>query len=61
MVNGDKSHFIIHPNAFDTTRDIIKRITRFNRNHGSITYLGCLLLVGRPRIIYLPDLVNELI
>lgn len=29
MVNGDKSHIMIYPNAFDTTRDIIKRITGF--------------------------------
>lgn len=29
MVGGEKSHFMINPNAFDTTRDRIKRITAF--------------------------------
>ena len=58
MVNGDKSHFIIHPNAFDTRRDIIKRIIGLRQEQGPITYLGCPLFLGKPRIVLFSDLGN---
>ena len=58
MVDGDKRHFMIHPNAFDTTRDRIKRITGFKQKQGPITYLGCPLFLGKPRIVLFSDLGN---
>lgn len=61
MVDGDKRHFMIHPNAFDTTRDRIKRITGFKNKQGPITYLGCPLFFVRPRIIYFSNIVNNVI
>ncbi|KAG5605800.1 hypothetical protein H5410_027292 [Solanum commersonii] len=61
LVNTDKSHFLVHPNAFNSTRDRIKRITGFKQKEGPITYLGCPLFVGRPRIIYFSDLINKVL
>ncbi|XP_049378041.1 uncharacterized protein LOC125842768 [Solanum stenotomum] len=61
LVNTDKSHFMVHPNAFNNTRDRIKMITGFRQKEGPITYLGCPLFVGRPRIIYFSDLINKVL
>ena len=61
LINGDKSHFMLHSNAFTSTRDRIKRLTGFKQKQGPITYLGCLLFVGRPRNIYFSDLVNKVV
>ncbi|KAG5606153.1 hypothetical protein H5410_027645 [Solanum commersonii] len=61
LVNIDKSHFIVHSCAFHSTRDRIKRITGFKQKEGPITYLGCPLFVGRPRIIYFSDLINKVL
>ena len=61
LINGDKSHFLIHPNAFNSTRDRIKRLTGFKQKQGPITYLGCPLFVGRPRNAYFSNLINKVI
>ena len=55
LINGDKSHFMLHSNAFTSTRDRINRLAGFK--HGPITYLGCPLFAGRPRNNYFSDLV----
>lgn len=51
MENKDKSHFMIHFNAFNNTRDRIQRVTGFKQKEGPITYLGCPLFIGKPKII----------
>ena len=61
LTNGYKSHFMLHSNAFNRTRDRIKRLTYFNQKQGPINYLGCPLFFYRPRNIYLSDLVNKVI
>ncbi|XP_015159877.1 uncharacterized protein [Solanum tuberosum] len=61
LVNKDKSHFMVHSNAFNSTRDRIKRITGFKQKEGPITYLGCPLYIGRPRITYFSDLINKVV
>ena len=61
LINGDKSHFILHSSAFNSTRDRIKRLTGFKQNQGPITYLGCPLFVGRPRNVYFSDLMNKVV
>lgn len=43
MVNGNKWQFMIHPNAFDTTRDGIKRTTGFRKKKRPLTYLDAKL------------------
>ncbi|XP_049399716.1 uncharacterized protein LOC125863741 [Solanum stenotomum] len=60
-VNTEKSHFMVHSSAFNSTKDRIKRITGFRQKEGPITYLGCPLFVGRPRIIYFSDLINKVL
>ncbi|KAG5580316.1 hypothetical protein H5410_050943 [Solanum commersonii] len=47
------------PDGMNGTRGRIKRITGFRQKEGPITYLGCPLFVGRPRIIYFSDLINK--
>ena len=59
LINGEKSNFVLHSNAFNSTRDRIKRLTGFKQMQGPITYLGCPLFVGTPRNIYFSDLVNK--
>ncbi|XP_049364529.1 uncharacterized protein LOC125829336 [Solanum verrucosum] len=61
LVNKDKSHFMVHSNAFNSTKDRIKRVTGFKQKEGHITYLGCPLYIGRPRIIYFSDLINKVV
>ena len=61
LINGDKSHFMLHSSAFNSTRDRIKRLTGFKQNQGPITYLGCPLFVGRPRNVYFSDLINKVV
>ena len=61
LINGDKSHFILHSNAFNSTRYRINRLTGFKQKQGPITYLGCPLFVGRPRNVYFSDLVNKVV
>jgi len=61
LVNKDRSHFLIHFNAFNSTRDRIKRLTSFKQKEGPITYLGCPLYMGRPRIIYFCDLISQVL
>ena len=58
LINGDKIHFMLHPNSFITRTDGIRRIIGFKQKQGS---LGCPLYVGRPRIIYCFELVNKVI
>ncbi|KAG5580297.1 hypothetical protein H5410_050924 [Solanum commersonii] len=60
-INSDKSHFMVHNSAFNSTVDRIKRITGFKQREGPLTYLGCPLFVGRPRIIYFSDLINKVL
>ena len=31
LINGDKSHFMLHPRAFNSTRDRIKKLTGFKQ------------------------------
>ena len=52
LINSAKSHLMVHQNVFDTTKESIKRITRFKQRQGITNYLGCPLFVGRPRISY---------
>ena len=40
LINGDKSHFILHYNSFNSTRDRIKTLTGFKQKQCPITYLG---------------------
>ena len=61
LINWDKSHVMLHCNAFNSTSDRIKRLTCFKQIQGPINYLGCPLFVYRPRNIYLSDLVNKVI
>lgn len=61
LVNTDKSHFMVHPNAFNSTKERIKRLTAFRQKEGPLTYLSCPLFVGRPRIIYFSDLINKVL
>ena len=50
LINEDKIHFILHSNAFNSTRDRIKGLTCNKKKQGRLTYLGCTLFVGRPGI-----------
>ena len=61
LINGDKSHFMLCSNAFNSTSDRIKRLTSFKQKQGPISYLGCSLFVGSPRNIYFPDLLNNIV
>ncbi|KAH0772311.1 hypothetical protein KY290_016292 [Solanum tuberosum] len=61
LINSDKSHFMVHTSAFNSTKDRIKRITGFKLREGTLTYLGCPLFVGRPRIVYFSDLINKVL
>ena len=54
LINGDKSHFMLHSNAFTSTRDRIKRLTGFKQKQGPITYQAALYLsVGLGTFIFL--------
>ena len=61
LINGDKSNFMLHPSAFSSTKDRIRRLTGFKQKQGLITYLGCPLFVGRPRNVYFSDLINKVV
>ena len=61
LTNGYKSHFMLHSNDFNRTRDRIKKMTSFNQKQGPTNYLGCRSFVGRPMKIYLFDLVNKVV
>jgi len=61
LINKAKSHFLLHPNAFRTTCDRIKRYTGFHQKEAPITYLGCPLFIGRPRLTYFSDLINKIV
>lgn len=61
LINFEKSHFMVHQNVFDSTKDIIKRITDFIQNQGTTTYVGCPLFVSRSRISYFTNLVSKVI
>ena len=61
LTNGYKSHFMLHSNDFNRTRDRIKRLTSFNQKQGPTNYLGCPLFVGRPRNNYFSDLVSKVV
>ncbi|KAH0710893.1 hypothetical protein KY284_012320 [Solanum tuberosum] len=61
MINKAKSLFMVHSNAFKSTKDIIKRITGFKQKEGLITYLGFPLYIGRPRFIYFSDLIEKVV
>ena len=61
MINSDTSHFLVHMNVFNSTKDKIRRITGFKQKQGPITYLGCPLFMGKPRISHLFYLINKVI
>ena len=61
LINGDKSHFMLQSNLFNSTRERIQRLTSFKQKQGPISYLGCSLFVGSPRNIYFPDLLNNIV
>ena len=61
LINGDKRHFMLHYNAFNSTRYRINRLTGFKQKQGPITYLGCPLFVCRTRNIYFSHLVNKIV
>ncbi|KAK6775990.1 hypothetical protein RDI58_026991 [Solanum bulbocastanum] len=56
-----KNHFLLHPNTFRTTSDRIKKYTGFHQKQAPITYLGCPLFIGRPKIIYFSELINKIV
>ncbi|KAK6791449.1 hypothetical protein RDI58_010530 [Solanum bulbocastanum] len=60
LINKAKSHFLLHPNAFRTTSDRIKKSTGFHKKQAPITYLGCPLFIGRPKLIYFSELINKI-
>ncbi|KAK6803130.1 hypothetical protein RDI58_000914 [Solanum bulbocastanum] len=61
LVNKAKSHFLLHPNAFRTTSDRIRKSTGFHQKQAPITYLGCPLFIGRPKLIYFSELINKIV
>ncbi|KAK4724026.1 hypothetical protein R3W88_026805 [Solanum pinnatisectum] len=61
LINKAKSHFLLHPNAFRTTSDIIRKSTGFHKKQALITYLGCPLFIGRPKLIYFSELINKIV
>ncbi|XP_049399717.1 uncharacterized protein LOC125863742 [Solanum stenotomum] len=61
LVNKAKSHFMLHSNAFRTTSDRVRKYTGFHQKDAPLTYLGCPLFVGRPRIIYFSELINKVV
>ncbi|XP_049348974.1 uncharacterized protein LOC125813528 [Solanum verrucosum] len=61
LINKAKSHFLLHPNAFKTTCDRIKRYTGFHQKEAPITYLGCPLFIERPKLTYFSDLINKIV
>lgn len=61
LINGDKSYFMLHSNAFYRTRDRIKRLTGIKQKQGPINYIGCPLFVGNTRNIYFYDLVHKVV
>lgn len=61
LINGDKSHFMVHYNAFNNTIDRIIRYTGLTQKLCPLIYLGCPLSIGRPRMIYFFDLVNKIV
>ncbi|XP_015166827.1 uncharacterized protein [Solanum tuberosum] len=61
LINKAKSRFLLHPNAFRTTCDRIKRYTGFHQKEAPITYLGCQLFIGKPRLTYFSDLINKIV
>ena len=61
LINGEKSNFVLHSNAFNSTRDRIKRLTGFKQKKGPLTYLGGPFCIGRPRNIHFSILVNKVV
>ncbi|KAK6782008.1 hypothetical protein RDI58_019804 [Solanum bulbocastanum] len=61
LINKAKSHFLLHPNAFRTTSDRIRKSTGFHQKQAPITYLGCPLFIGRPKLIYFSELINKIV
>ncbi|KAK6777637.1 hypothetical protein RDI58_024355 [Solanum bulbocastanum] len=61
LINKAKSHFMLHPNAFRTSCDRIKRATGFHKKDAPFTYLGCPISTGRHRIIYFSELINKIV
>ena len=59
LINVDKSHFMLHSNAFNRTRHRIKRLIGFTQNHDPLTCLGCPLFVGSPRNICFSNIVTK--
>lgn len=39
--NGDKSHFMLHPNAFTRTKERLNLLTGLKLKKSLFTYLGC--------------------
>ena len=58
---GDNIHFFLDYNTFNDTRYRIKRLSGFRQKYGALSYLGCPLFLGRPRIIYFSNLVNTVV
>ena len=52
---------MLHPSAFNNTKERIKRLTGFKEKQGPITYLGCPLFGGRPKNVYFSDLINKVV
>lgn len=59
LINVDKSHFMLHSNAFNSTRHRIKRLIGFTQKHDPLTCLGCPLFVGSPRNICFSNIVTK--
>ncbi|KAG5631524.1 hypothetical protein H5410_003241 [Solanum commersonii] len=52
--------FYASPNAFNH-RCRGRKYTGFHHKEAPLTYLGCPLIVGRPRIIYFSELINKVV
>lgn len=59
LINKSKSHFMVPANTPQNTIQMIKDCTCFSQKDSSITYLGCPLYIGRQRIIYYSQLVDN--
>ncbi|KAK4733776.1 hypothetical protein R3W88_008037 [Solanum pinnatisectum] len=59
LINKAKSHFFLHSNAFKTTYDRIRKYTGFYQKEAPISYLGCPLFLGRPKIVHFSDIINK--
>ena len=61
LINRNKSHFMVHTNAYPPTVASIKAITVFTQKDSPITYLGCPLYIGRQRISHFSGIISKVV